>query len=351
MSGQIEAALGYATMGWHVFPVPPGTKSSHKSAEHSNGCRWGATTDPAEIRRDWRRWPKANVGITCGPDSGLFVIEADTVDGHGIDGVGNFAALIAQHGGLPATIEVVSPTGSKHFYFRWPEGEDIRNSTGQIAPGVDVRGNGGMVLGVPSVRPDGGTYRWGNPPPLFDLADCPEWLLILCRKPKPKPRTNGAAFSFRPGGAEPWAEAALDAEATEVAHATEGKRNHALNRAAFNLGQIVAGGYLDQGRVEAELRRAAAACGLEAHETERTIRSGLDAGMATPRGPRERRAKSWRTEARRRPSPRSSPSPARTDGSPQPSTSGTTTRGCSTRPAASSTCAPARSGRTGPTTT
>ncbi len=79
------AALGYAARGWHVFPAPPGAKKSHASAEFGNGERWSATTDPALIRKFWRQWPDANVGIACGPASGLLVIECDTAEGHGVD--------------------------------------------------------------------------------------------------------------------------------------------------------------------------------------------------------------------------------------------------------------------------
>src|SRR5262245_52403745 len=81
-------ALLYAEqMAWEIFPAPPGEKRSHKSAEHSNGRRWGATAEPAEIKRDFRRWPKAGIGIPTGKVNGIFVIEADTIEGHNVDGL------------------------------------------------------------------------------------------------------------------------------------------------------------------------------------------------------------------------------------------------------------------------
>ena len=70
-----------------MFPVPPGTKKSHKSGKHSNGQRWGATRDPKQIRKDWKRWPEANVGVVTGAESGIFVVDVDTVEGHGVDGI------------------------------------------------------------------------------------------------------------------------------------------------------------------------------------------------------------------------------------------------------------------------
>jgi hypothetical protein len=174
----LEAALSYAARGWAVFPVPPGTKQSYKSAKFSNGNAWGKTTYADEINRDWARWPEANVGIPTGPESGIFVVEADTAAGHGVDGIANLAALVAQHGPLPPTRMAISPSGSQHYYFKWPDDPAvvIRNSVGHIAPGIDVRGAGGMVLAPPSVKPGVGQYRWLN-----DLAPAaaPSWLLFL----------------------------------------------------------------------------------------------------------------------------------------------------------------------------
>ena len=77
-STALDWALTYADgMGWHIFPAPRGEKKSHKSAEHSNGRRWGATADPDEIKRDFRRWPLANLGIPTGRTNRIFDVETD----------------------------------------------------------------------------------------------------------------------------------------------------------------------------------------------------------------------------------------------------------------------------------
>ena len=57
--------------------------------------------------------------------------------------------------------------------------------------------------------------------------------------PTPSPSRTAAR---QPAAA--WANAALDREVANVANAGEGTRNDTLNTAAFNLGQIVAGGGL-----------------------------------------------------------------------------------------------------------
>lgn len=80
-----------------------------------------------------------------------------------------------------------------------------------------------------------------------------------------------------------YAAKALEAEVQRVMDATEGGRNHTLNRAAFSLGQLVAGGELDEATVVRELSAAAQLIGLDDRETGLTIASGLKSGGLTPR--------------------------------------------------------------------
>lgn len=80
-----------------------------------------------------------------------------------------------------------------------------------------------------------------------------------------------------------YAVAALNREADAVRSAAEGTRNDTLNRAAFSLGQLVAGGELDEQTVTSVLREAARAAGLNEREILRTIGSGLSKGRLNPR--------------------------------------------------------------------
>jgi hypothetical protein len=174
------AALVYAgQLGWTVFPSPwtgDNLKKSLKSAQYSGGRRWGATTDLAEIERDWKKWPLANVCVVTGSISGVFVVEADTMKGHGVDGIANLKALEQTHSALPKTLTALSPSGSTHYYFKWPPGITIRCSNGKIAKGVDIKADFGMVVAPPSKRPDGqyNWLNWGTP-----IADAPQWLIDL----------------------------------------------------------------------------------------------------------------------------------------------------------------------------
>ena len=65
-----------------------------------------------------------------------------------------------------------SPSGSVHRYFNWP-GKKIKNSVGKLARGVDVKGDGGMVIAPPTRTPNG-SYRWLNDLP---IGNAPPWVI------------------------------------------------------------------------------------------------------------------------------------------------------------------------------
>jgi hypothetical protein len=91
------------------------------------------------------------------------------------------------------------------------------------------------------------------------------------------------------GGEGAYVRAALEREAGRVLAAKIGDRNDTLNRAAFALGQLVAGRVLGREEVEAALTAAAAGAGLDRDPNcgpagvAATIESGLESGMAYPR--------------------------------------------------------------------
>jgi hypothetical protein len=190
---RLKFALTYASqMGWAVFPVPVGTKASHKKAEYCNGVRWGATRNPDQIMKDFNKWPDANVGIPCGKDNGFFVVEIDTPKGHNVDGFASLAQLEDRYCKLPATMQAMSPSGSLHFYFNYPPDMEVGNSTSCIGDGIDVRGEGGMVVAPFSIKPGVGVYRWKKiaPKQIAPIVDAPDWLLELIWRDEPTPLTD-----------------------------------------------------------------------------------------------------------------------------------------------------------------
>lgn len=224
------------------------------------------------------RWLRKghNLGLLTGRSSGILVLDDDSPDGSAA------AAL-----NLPPTVTVITGSGKKHYYFALPEGLTLRNSVKSRIAGMDVRADGGQVVFPGSVHPDTQQpYRWAPSlsPRDVEIAPLPENVLDLLRQgertvPKFK-LLQGDAKGHR---AAKYAQAALDAEVANVLGASEGSRNDTLNRAAFALGQLVAGGELDADVVRDALQRAAEQVGLPETEASKTIGSGMAGGAKEPR--------------------------------------------------------------------
>jgi Bifunctional DNA primase/polymerase, N-terminal/Primase C terminal 2 (PriCT-2) len=190
----LTAALAYADMKppLQVFAAPPGKKQSYFNKQRDPyGKPWGMTSDPDRIRKYWQQRPNANVAIATGKVSGIWVLETDTIEGHGVDGAASLAKLIDENGGeWPDTARARSPTGSIHYFWTHPGGNiTIKNSESKLgstlAPGVDVLGDGGMVIAPPSIKSskDHRRYEWiGH----HGIALAPLWLFKLVSKKKRK---------------------------------------------------------------------------------------------------------------------------------------------------------------------
>jgi len=59
---------------------------------------------------------------------------------------------------LPITLTANTGGGGTHYLFQIPAGSTIRNSASDIAPGIDIRGDGGLIVVAPSTTQ--GTYTW-----------------------------------------------------------------------------------------------------------------------------------------------------------------------------------------------
>jgi hypothetical protein len=283
----LAAALAYAALGLAVFPARPDKKSSYKSAKYSDGRKWGATSDPAEIRADFGRWLHSRIGLPTGTGNRIVVVEVDTVAGHGVDGAASLAQLEAKHGGLlPETRMACSPSGSIHRYFRHPgPGIKIKNTASELGKGIDVRGDGGMVIAPPSINPDGRRYRWLNKLP---IAPMPGWLVELTRYRPPTISQRAVAAIARPFATpNAYGVSALESEIEALTNTKPSTRNCALNKASFSLHQLVGGGELDGAEVVRRLIDACIANGLVADDglpsVLATIKSGMCAGLQSPR--------------------------------------------------------------------
>lgn len=102
----------------------------------------------------------------------------------------------------------------------------------------------------------------------------------------PPPRPPGPTTTPSTDGVNRWAAKALQAEVDTLAATLEGSRNDQLNTAAYNLGQIIAGGSLDEDIVRDALRTTARGIGLDDDEITGTLNSGISGGMEHPRYPK-----------------------------------------------------------------
>jgi hypothetical protein len=186
IADHLQAALDYARRGWRVFPV---------NGKVPRVAAWPtrATTDEATVRRWWQMWPTAGIAIATG--AGLSVIDIDPRHG----GDASLAELERQHGSLPDTYRVLTGGGGTHVYLAVDR--PIGNRAG-LAPGLDLRGDGGYVVAPPSLHKSGRCYTWelGASPDDVPLAPSPAWLLDLIRAPaEGRLRTDGTSLELREG--------------------------------------------------------------------------------------------------------------------------------------------------------
>lgn len=297
------AALAYAERGWRVFPVhgivngvctcgrecgSPGKHPLVRRGLHE------ATAEPRVIKEWWRGWRSANIGIATGAESGVVVIDVDlylrsrrsTGEGkvQGEDQNDVWDSLDSLIGRLPRTLTGLTGGGGLHLLYRLQSDRHLRNHAGSLPgigdlAGVDLRGNGGYIVAPPSVHTSGSIYSWLEPH--RTIADAPEWL-----EEAPRHNSPGAPQSpprFAEGEGTPYGLAALDGALISLRCAPIGQRNHTLNREAFSLAQLVAGGELLEAAARSALLGVALAIGLDESESRQTLDSAFDAGLRLPR--------------------------------------------------------------------
>jgi bifunctional DNA primase/polymerase-like protein/primase-like protein len=170
-----RSGLAYLRRGWAVVPVEARGKRPL--------VRWEEFQRrlplPGDVAAWFRRWPNANIGIVTGKISGLAVVDVDPRHG----GHESLAALEGEYAPLPSTVEVLTGGGGRHLYFA-SSGELLRSRVA-LAPGVDLRAEGGLVVAPPSIHASGGLYRWDlfHHPEDTPIAPLPSWLGLLVRSP------------------------------------------------------------------------------------------------------------------------------------------------------------------------
>jgi len=145
------------------------------------------TTNAGKIR-DWiDQYGACNWGGATGKASGVFAVDIDPRH----SGVETFNALETQHGKIPNTRMHKTGGGGVHIIFSIPAGVTIKNGSGVLGPGVDVKGDDGYIVLPPSRHISGGAYEILNDAP---PAEPPKWLISLLLE-----KQNGDADKASPG--------------------------------------------------------------------------------------------------------------------------------------------------------
>lgn len=282
----VQGALAYAGRGWRVFPLHGivngsctcGNAHCGSPGKHPLVRRgmYEATTDPHLIREWWRRWRSANIGVATGAESGIAVID--------IDLPAAFASLRPlMEAGISVTLTGLTGGGGVHLFYEMDDTE-LGNSAGRLPGldrelrGIDLRGNGGYVVAPPSVHRSGHRYEWLDA--TTPLVAQPAWLKQPVRASIALDDVTKADFE---GDGTPYGLAVLRDEIERLRSAQVGTRNHELNRCAFVLAQLVAGGELLEGAVRSSMLGVALAIRLDEAEARQTIDSAFAAGFREPR--------------------------------------------------------------------
>lgn len=272
----LKFALDYAAQGFAVFPCK--NKNGVKKPITPNGF-YGASTDPEVITKWWTKNPSALIATPTGETTKIFVLDIDCKNN--VNGFNSLDSLIAEHGPLPTTRRVSTPSGGEHVYFKHP-GSKVKTNAGVLAPGLDVRGDGGYII-LPPSQIGQNSYTMLNDEP---IAEAPDWLLqLVCPKDKRADRDTSISETAKTQecATSRYGARVVHAEYQKIASCPEGSRNSQLNKSAYVLGQLVSGGEIAEEEVLDALEAGGAACGLSASEAAKTIQSGFTAGKLNPR--------------------------------------------------------------------
>lgn len=175
IESKLDRALALAEQGFYVFPTEPLSKITAIDNWPNR-----ATRDPAKIRAFWT-CPVMDIasdrnvaigGSRYGDGKALLIVDTDQKDNK--DGEARLCELQAEHGQLPQTRTVRTPSGGRHRYFIIDA--PVANSASMIAPGIDIKSRAGYVLAPGSALPHG-AYVLEND---AEIAAAPDWLVSLC---------------------------------------------------------------------------------------------------------------------------------------------------------------------------
>lgn len=292
-----DAAITYAALGFRVIPVygvrqagdawvcQCGSDQCKNVGKHPITPGWqrrGVTT-VADVTRDRKRYPDANIGLAMG-DCGLGHLVC--ID---IDKPEAWEELVASlPSRVPATLESRSGRG-RHLFFVAAPGQDVTRLGNKVGlfGGVDVRGAGGQVLAAPSVHRSGVRYQWVTtckpaelPPALYDAIATPPRPALQLVSSQSADQVTDARHA---AADEAYVQAALSNACVDIARCAEGSRNATLNKLASVVFQYAVSLGWSEARACEPIASAAISAGLELGEVRATVSSAWRYAQANPR--------------------------------------------------------------------
>jgi len=174
-----EWALEYAQQGFFVIQLADGAK------EPLAGQGWlhHASNNPKIVEELFRRNPNMNWGACSGPH--FVILDLDV--GFGKNGEAALFALEMEHGELPDTFKVRTPSGGIHILLHVPHA--VTNAH-NFPDGIDVRGGHGYVVGPGSKLVEGLCKSKDTPGEythiegsLDNIAHAPDWVIERLNTP------------------------------------------------------------------------------------------------------------------------------------------------------------------------
>jgi putative DNA primase/helicase len=277
-----DHVLDKAARGWPLSPWMTRGNRKFPLTEHGH---LDATTDRAVLNEWWARWPDAVAAIATGEPSGVIALDIDIrQNGNGFDSLN--ALGIAFH---PEGPTAHTPQGGCAVLFRWP-GYFVKTCSGELAPYLDIRGDGGSVL----LPPGPGRFWDHHLGPDTALPPMPEWMRIVEPKAPPVPEI-AARIQRQP--LSRYAEAALDDAVKSIISAPAGVQRDTLNLEIYSIARLVAGGVLPAGLAIESLQWAARQVRSydlsrpwHPAELDKIVRGAFADGLVRPRQPQQRRS-------------------------------------------------------------
>jgi putative DNA primase/helicase len=265
---QISKAALY---GWKLFPVRRDTKQPFA------GFKWRehATNNVQQLEQWATQYLDCNWAMATGQASGVFIVDLDGPDGNA------WAKAID----LPYSLTVSTGKGF-HVYFLIPSGASVKNSAGKVAPGVDIRGDGGYVVIPPSIHSSGKPYEYLN---AVSPVVAPDWLIQLVIAPE-QPSAPQPPQEARPPATD--AEKAFGVNIMKKACAEfaaiipgEGKRNAGAVKLAYTVAGVVAAGWIEHNVAQAAIGEVTELYRSQDSSAVNTLNSGWSDGLLKPLPP------------------------------------------------------------------